>query len=143
MQKEMANLLAATNTDDIATKAVNKEKAAVASGSSSGSSSDNEKMVSKLQQLKVLLFENELIELIRQESLHLGPLADSINENQAIYDSLQRHISELVKEISKQREIQEILQVLTHLLTYLLTHLLTLSGQATILPGESSGIANS
>jgi len=141
MQKEMANLLAAP--DDIGTKVVNKEKAAVASGSSSGSSSDNEKMVSKLQQLKVLLFENELIELIRQESLHLGPLADSINENQAIYDSLQRHISELVKEISKQREIQEILQVLTHLLTYLLTHLLTLSGQATILPGESSGITNS
>ena len=105
MQKEMANLLSSTTTtNDVAPKIPNKEKAV-------GSNNDSDKMSSKLQQLKVLLFENELIELIRQEELHLGPLSDSINENQAINETIQKQIREIVNEINKQKEIQEIMQV--------------------------------
>lgn len=109
MQKEIANLFSSTTaTNDVTLKAPSKEKVVAGGGASNN---DSDKMSSKLQQLKLLLFENELIELIRQEELHLGPLSDSINENQAIYDTIQKQIREIVNEINKQKEIQDILQV--------------------------------
>ena len=109
MQKEIANLFSSTTaTNDVALKAPSKEKVVAGGGASNN---DSDKISSKLQQLKLLLFENELIELIRQEELHLGPLSDSINENQAIHDTIQKQIREIVNEINKQKEIQDILQV--------------------------------